>query len=46
MVAIIFSPTVYQTNILHQLFDYTINFVNSQHMKTNSKGDFVFKNLF
>ena len=28
-------------NISHQLFDYTITFVNSQHQNTNSKGDFV-----
>ena len=25
--------------ITHLLFDYTITFVNSQHLNTNSKGD-------
>ena len=34
-------PESFNTNISHQLFDYTITFVNSQHKKTNSKGDFV-----
>ena len=33
-------------NILHQLFDYTITFVNSQHYNTNSNGDFVLKTQF
>ena len=32
-------------NISHQLFDYTINFVNSQRENTNSKSDFVLKTL-
>ena len=27
----------------HQLFDYKITFVNSQHENTNSNGDFVLK---
>ena len=38
----------FNTNISHQLFDYIINFVNSQHEKTNSKVDFVlvFKNCW
>jgi hypothetical protein len=34
-------PETFNTNISHQLLDYTINFVNSQHKNTNSKGDFV-----
>ena len=33
-------------DISHQLFDYKIIFVNSEHMKTNLKGDFVFENWF
>ena len=32
--------------ISYQLFGYKINFVNTQHEKTNSKGDFVLKNRF
>ena len=36
----------FNTNISHQLFDYTITFVNSQHKNTNSKGDFVLKPSF
>jgi hypothetical protein len=34
-------PESFNTNISHQLFDYTITFVN-----TNSNGDFVLKNQF
>jgi hypothetical protein len=34
------------TYISHQLFDYKITFVNSQHKNTNSKDDFELKNLF
>ena len=33
-------------NISHQLFDYTITFVNSQHENTNSRDDFVLKNRY
>ena len=32
-------------NIPHQLFYYKITFVNLQHKKTNSKGNFVLKNV-
>ena len=39
-------PENFNTNISHQLFDYTITFVNSQHWNTNSKGDFVLKTRF
>ena len=39
-------PESFNTNISHQLFDYTITFVNTQHYNTNSKGDFVLKNRF
>ena len=35
-----------KTNISHQLFDYKITFLNTQPKYTNSKGDFVLKNLF
>ena len=34
----------FNANISHQLFDYTITFVNLQRENTNSKGDFIFKN--
>ena len=44
---IIRIPESFNSNkISHQLFDYRITFVNSQHQKTNSKGDFVLKNRF
>ena len=33
-------------NILHQLFDYKITFVNSECENLNAKGDFVLKNGF
>ena len=33
----------FNTNNLHQLFDYEITFVNSRQENTNSKGDFVLK---
>ena len=36
-------PESFNTNISHQLFDYTITFVNSQRSYTNSKDDFVLK---
>ena len=36
----------FNMNIPYQLFDYKINFVNSQQQNTNSKGDFVVKNWF
>ena len=39
-------PESFNKNISHQLFDYTITFVNSQHLNTSSKGDFVLKNMF
>ena len=39
----IFIPESYNTNISHQLLDYTITFVNSQQKNTNSKGEFVLK---
>ena len=32
-------PENFNTNILHQLFDYTLTFVNSHHQNTNSKCD-------
>ena len=38
-------PESFNTNISRQLFDYKITFVNSQRENTNSKGDFVLKNL-
>ena len=34
----------FNTNISHQLLDYTITFVNSQYENTNSKGYFVLQN--
>ena len=36
----------FNTNISHQIFDYSITFVNSQHKNTNSKGDFVLKSNY
>ena len=39
-------PESFNTNISHQLFDYTIIFLNSQNKNTNSKGDFVHKTGF
>ena len=42
MYNIIYIPESFNTNISHQLFDYKITFVNSQHKNINSKGDFVF----
>ena len=39
-------PESFNTNIAHQLFDYTIIFVNSQCENTNLKGDSVLKNRF
>ena len=32
------------TNISHQLFDYKITYLNSQHDNTISRDDFVLKN--
>ena len=32
-------PESFNANISHQLFDYTIIFVNSQYQNTNAKGD-------
>ena len=37
-------PESFNTNISHQLFDYKITLLNSQHENMNSKGDFVLKN--
>ena len=37
---------MFNTNISHQLFNYTKTFVKSQQYNTNSKGDFVLKNWF
>ena len=34
----------FDTNISHQLFDYTITFMNPQHLNSNSKGDILLKN--
>ena len=39
-------PKSFNTNILHQLFDFKRTFVNSQHENTDSKGDFVLKKGF
>ena len=39
-------PESFNTNISHQLFDYIITFVISQHYDLNSKGDFVLKTGF
>ena len=33
-------PESFNMNISHELFDYTITFVNPQHQNTNSQGDF------
>ena len=47
-----YPQEIFNTNISfsHQLFDYKITFVNSQHESTKSKGIFVlkigFKHLF
>ena len=38
-------PKIINTNISHQLFDYTITFVNSA-LEQDSKGDFVLKTRF
>ena len=38
-------PESFNTNILHQLFDYTITLVNSQRQNTNSNGIFVPKKM-
>ena len=38
---ILCTPESFNTIISHQLFDYTITFVNSQRWNTNSKGNFV-----
>ena len=40
-----YIPESFNTNISQQHFDI-ITFVNSQHEKTNSKGDFVLKKWF
>ena len=37
------SYNPFNTNISHQLFDYTITIVNSQHKNTNSKVDFLLR---
>ena len=39
-------PESFNTNISHQIFDYTTTFVNFQHQNTNLKGDIVLKNRF
>ena len=39
-------PENFNMNILHQLFDNKITFVNSQLEDTNLKGDFVLINRF
>ena len=39
-------PESLNMNILHQLFDYKITFVNSQRENINKKGDMVLKNQF
>ena len=39
-------PESFNMNISHQLLDYKIAFVNSQHEYTNSKGEFVLENRF
>ena len=46
---VICIPESFNTNISHQLFDYIITYVNSQHQNSLSKGDFVktgFKHYF
>ena len=43
---VICIPERFNTNISHQLFDYTIIFVNSQQWNTNSKGDLILENYF
>ena len=43
---IIFTPKSFNAYISHQLFEYKITFVNSQHENTTLKGDFVHKNQF
>ena len=40
------TPESFNTNISHQLFDYTITFVNSQQENTNSEGDYGHKTRF
>ena len=42
----IFIPESSNTNISHQLLDYKITFVNSQHENINLNGVFVIKNQF
>ena len=39
-------PESFNTNISHQLFKYTITFVNIQRENTNSKGDLLLKTRF
>ena len=43
---VICIPESFNSSISHQLFDYTITFVNSQHLNINSNGGFVLKNRF
>ena len=37
----IYISESFNANISHKFLDYKINFVNSQHENTNSKGDHV-----
>ena len=39
-------PERFNKNISYHLFDYTITFVNSQHLNTNSKADLYSKTDF
>jgi hypothetical protein len=39
-------PESFNTKISHQLFDYKITSVNSQHENINLKSDFVLKTNF
>ena len=43
---VICIPESFNSSISHQLFDYTITFVNSQLLNTNSKGGYVLKTGF
>ena len=41
-----YMPESFNSNISYQLFVDKINFVNSQHENSDSKGDYVHKNWF
>ena len=40
----LFIQEIFNMNISHQLIDYKVTFVNSQHKNKNSKGDILYPN--